>query len=1423
MKNLEYYNLTIPQKSIWQTEQFYKNTSITNVSGTGRIKEKIDFDLLEKAINIVVKQNDALRIRIVIQNNEPKQYFEGYTPFKVHCVQVNNDIECEKVIRNLVTTHIDTLNEKLIKFIMFEFPDKTGGFNIVGNHMTSDAWSSAKVCSEVVNVYAKLKKQENLEETLKSSYLEFLDSEQEYVNSDKYLKDKEYWEEKFKTVPETAKILPNNEETDINSTAIRKELKIDKKMTKYINEYCKENRISAFAFLLGVYSIYLSRINGADELVIGTPMLNRKNVKEKQMIGMCVNTLPFKININEGENIKELFAEIGQNSMGMLRHQKYSYFDLIKYIRENNKDNNIILYDVVVSYQNAKTTANESEIKYSAKWNFNENISEAINIHISDIDSEEEFNMYYDYQINILKEQDILNLHKRIIYIIKQILNTENLLITAIEIITPDEKKKLLELNNTGNIKLRDETVIDIFDEIVNQYPNNIAIKCDNEEITYIGLSKMINSLANTLRKNGVERNAPVAMILDKSIDMIVGMFAIIKAGGCYVPILSDEEQSRIAYILNDCNPVCILTHKNYENLTGKRKAINLDEEKYLECEKIKNTNKPNDLIYIIYTSGSTGNPKGTKLMHKNVCSIKYSIEKDNVLKPTEKDISMSLLKYSFDASGIDIYSSLLFGGKLILIKKENELNPSIVVKIMEKEKVTRTFLIPKWIEQIANQDELQNANLSSLKILGTGGEALKPKLISFLYNKYDKLKILNLYGPTETTMFSTYQVISDKEIDNNYTSIGKPICYSRVMILGKNNTIVPVGILGELAIYEDSNSINNISAGYLNKEEETKKKFQTIYNSLIGENVKIYKTGDMVKLNDNIDIEYMGRQDDIVKINGGYLVALNEIDKRIYNILKSNYKVCSIAVPFKNTKALVVFLEKKKEVISIDNINDYINQNITFYMKPKKIVELEELPTNNSGKIDKNKLKEMAKTLLEIKKEIELPTTTTEEIIFNIVKRYSNIDKFSITDDFMGELGIDSLLLTTIYSELEFYGIELQDLYTYTNIKDLSHYIDIGKITKKETEIKNIKIKNNVKKFNLQNVLLTGVTGFLGAHLLYELLKDNNVEKVYCIIRNKNLKTSKQRFEETINYYFNKDDNIENKIKEKVVIIDGNLVEKQFGLNSDDYNILQYKITTVVNSAANVKHYAKKEELDKANINSVKNILDFCSNKISLAHISTLSIAGFRTENTTDKIFDENTIFMGQKLNNNPYLLSKITAEEIILKNDIVNSKIFRLGNIMPRIIDGKFQENYEQNAFMNAIKIALELKQVPQEFLSKNIELSPVDECTKSMIKILDFNSKNKIYHIVNDKLITIKQIVEILANMKYNVDIVGIKTFVERLNSYSGIGKYYIKEYSLKNQVNNYSLKTTIQTLEDCNFKWHDINDQYIKSIIKIINRW
>lgn len=713
--------------------------------------------------------------------------------------------------------------------------------------------------------------------------------------------------------------------------------------------------------------------------------------------------------------------------------------------------------------------------------------------------------------------------------------------------------------------------------------------------------------------------------------------------------------------------------------------------------------------------------------------------------------------------------------------------------------------------------------------------------------------------------MFTTFKIFTESEIESNYSTIGKPIPGSRITVLNEKNVVLPVNSQGELVVYEDENSIHNIAKGYLNLPEQTSKKFIKFYNPICGSIVNGYKTGDIVKINNNLEIEFIGRNDDIVKVNGGYLVALNEVEKRISSLLGDTIESYCVAVPYKNSKAIVLFVHNNEKTISLTHIKMYLKENLSFYMQPKKIVEIDEIPRNTSGKVHRQALKNLAIEELKVQcSNIVKPRTNVELEIYNVIKDCTHTDDFSITDDFLDDLGIDSLSLTSISVALSNYKLGMQDFYTYSCVQDLAQFIenkakdggllvevdgidkiDIPMLSAKLTNTKSENSKANT--FDLTTVLITGVTGFLGIHLLHELLLSKKVKQIYCIIRNKIGIEASERLKKMIDFYYNSDEKLFKLIEEKVIILNGEITKPNFNLSEDTYMLLQSSVKTVINCAANVKHFSKPEQIRSDNIGSVDNIINFCGSKISLAHISTLSVAGFKGRSTLDKIFDENTLYIKQTFNNNPYLVSKFNGEKHILesiRDNGLHAKIFRLGNIMPRKSDGVFQKNYNQNIFITAMKTIMNLNVICEEFLDIKVEFSPVDECAISIMNLINDNT-SVIYHILNNNEISIRDILriygrldsensELIADSNSIIDsdentaslkdtnftnkkfkIVTLPYFRSIINS---LEDRYVKEYILGVNLNKFSQDLTLKCLKSHNFSWSESDKNYLLNIAK-----
>ena len=1411
------YELTNPQKNIMELQKVNpENESIAHISASLKLDGVLDINLLKKTLNIVIQKNDSYHIRLVEKDSKIFQYFVEDVP--------EQDFEVRKFATDDISDFIQEYNNlqlsfnKLFSFAIAITPNYTY-ILYKTHHIIADGWAMTQFSEQVKEIYCKLKNNEDLSTFSRPSYLDVIKREDEYMNSAKYSTDYNFWKD-YTAKINTDKLFQSDDIFDKTSKRSDYELPIN--LSDKIEQFCNEKHITEYVFFLAVFSIYFSKIYNTNSFVFGTPFLNRqKKYGEMDCVGLFISTLPLIVNINKDEDFIELCKNISSNNFSIFKHSRFPYAHIEKLYHENSKDSSN-LYEIGFSYQvNELNYKMDNGSTGSFEWYFLGTQNNPLTIHLS-VPNHKRL-LSYDYWTSCFTEEEIEKVNKIILHIIEQVLD-DVLDLKNINLLCKEDFEFMEKFLSSGNVEKSDYSVPDLFKKVAKTYSDKTAIICEDKSITYNELDLKSDALADFMVKNGLKKGDAVALFFEKSIDMIVSILAVLKAGGCYVPILPDEETSRINYILSNSSPFCILTKFSFlDKLDNDLKIYCLDNMKLSQKVDFKANVLPTDIAYMIYTSGSTGNPKGTMVMHKNICDLMKSISEDEVVHADSSDVSMSLLKYSFDASGIDIYTSLLFGGTLILVSKDDELNPSKVLGIIEKHKVTRSFLIPKWLEHISIENATGKYDLSSLKILGAGGETLKPSIIASLLKAYPNLKILNLYGPTETTMFTTCKVITSNEIDTNHTSIGRPIFGARLCVVNSFYDFLPPNTKGELVIFEDANSISNIAKGYLHLPEQTEKKFIEIYNPIIKKNVRAYRTGDIAKINYDGELEFLGRDDDIVKVNGGYLVALNEIENKIQKLLGDYFDSYLIAVPFKNTKMIILFVVQKEKNIKLHNLKSYINNNITFYMRPKKIIKLDEFPRNSSGKIDRKTLKKIAENYLQTSSDtIILPRTQTEKELFQILRKFVDIETLSITDDFIDDLGIDSLTLTSFYSCLDKYKLSIQDIYNNPNIEELANYIDnSSKAQKLDLDLSNIsdaKILNNVTKFDLSNVLITGVTGFLGIHLLKDLLFSDKTKKIYCIIRNKINQNGKQRLDSMIKYYFNNDEKILELVDKKIVILNGDVTKDFLGLGPFLYKELRTVITTVINSAANVRHFVKPAQIMKDNVESVQKIIDFCGTQISLAHISTLSVIGNHLK--AGSVFDENSLYVGQELNN-PYLISKFEAEKIILcaiNNNKLNACIFRMGNIMPRLSDGVFQENANQNAFIVALKAIIDCNMLPDSFVNIPIEFSPVDECSKFVISLLEHDFKYTIYHIANNNNFTFADLQRILAKLNIKLDIVSWDTFINNLTQYAD---EYTKEYLSSNEMTTFMQARTIQNLKSINLDWKNVDLDYIKYIINIIN--
>ena len=1026
------YNLTNPQKSIWLTDQFYKGTSIENITGNVNILEQVDFYALKLAINLFVKKNDSFRLKFTVKNEQVMQYIDNFTEFDIEIIDINSDKDILDIERKMSDTPFDTLDNFLFNFKLFKFPDEHGGFVITAHHLISDAWTAGLVVNEVVEYYEAIIKNEKVSDDLNPSYIDYINSEAEYINSEKFEKDKTFWNDMFKTVPEFATIPSLKQESSqgISCASKRKQFIIPKETIDLINEFCKPKKASVFNFFMGVLSIYISRVSGLNEFVIGTPILNRGNFKEKNTTGMYISTIPFKVSINSEDLFGDFLSNISMDFLKIFRHQKYPYQYLLEDLRA--KDSTLPnLYNILMSYQNVRSNKQTSNILYDANWIGSNNISDDIDIHFSDMNDTGNIAMAYDYLLSKYTIDDICSIHARILHIINQILQNNDIKVKDIEIVTPDEKQKILyEFNNTKADYLKDKTISKLFEEQVVKTPNNIAVCFEYEKLTYKELNEKVNRLATYLQSKGITPKNNIGIFTSRSLDSIIGILAILKLNCTYVPIDPNYPDSRIEYMISTSQISYILTTSDIKNANKDVALIDIDENKYCNYSSSFNINgdyNSNDNLYIIFTSGSTGNPKGVTISHKNMINlITFERDKTSLLKGANKILQFATM--SFDVSYQEIYSALLNGLTLVLIKDEIRKNIHTLSQYIDKHSIDTLFIPPAYLRLLA--DDLSSAELiiKNVKNIITAGEKLviTNGIKTLLSNN---IKIHNHYGPAETHVATTYTI--DEIPESSETAIGKPISNSHIYILDNNLNLLPNNTVGQIAISGDC-----VGNGYINNPSLNSKKF--IKDKFFSGSC-MYLTGDLGYVADDGLIYFLGRNDFQVKING-FRVELEEVESALHSY---PYITSCIVIAKKDlSRTVLIAYYLSKENIDETALRTYLKGKIPEYMMPHYLVRLEQFPYNLNGKIDRKKLP--LPNFEARNKEILPARNDIDKFLINSLTEMLETDNISIDDSFF-ELGGDSLsainLCTKIYSEFNV-EIFVKDILENPIIMDLSNLI---------------------------------------------------------------------------------------------------------------------------------------------------------------------------------------------------------------------------------------------------------------------------------------------------------------------------------------------------------------------------------------------
>lgn len=649
---------------------------------------------------------------------------------------------------------------------------------------------------------------------------------------------------------------------------------------------------------------------------------------------------------------------------------------------------------------------------------------------------------------------------------------------------------------------------------------------------------------------------------------------------------------------------------------------------------------------------------------------------------------------------------------------------------------------------------------------------------------------------------------------------IGKPIANTQVYIVDKYNKLVPIGVTGELCIAGDG-----VGAGYLNRPKLTAEKF---IDNPFGDG-KLYKTGDLAYWREDGNIAYVGRNDFQVKIRG-LRIELGEIESAIDSVDGISQAVVIVRKDL-NGRQLICAFYTEQTPVNIADIKSTISSKLPKYMMPHIFTVLSEMPLTPSGKINRKALPDIDLTNISNDVEYVKPRTELQKELGKLMEKVLNYSPIGLNDDFF-DLGGDSLKAIEFVSKAHSEGIyfNLQAVFDNPTVATLYDYIENGdkqSVSYSQADFdKYIPLLENNKvecielplKTALGNVFITGSTGFLGSHIIDELLSCG-AEKVYCLVRN-----DESRLYDTLSFYF------EDKYKDdaRIIPVIGDLEHLADVKLNDDIDL-------VIHTAASVKHYGSYQYFCDMNVGGTLNAIDFCRNhNAKFIHISTLSVSGnamldvaesFKSE--TELFFDEATLFMGQPLEN-VYARSKFEAEKEVLDAMLegLEANIIRVGNLTNRVNDAKFQKNHESNAFLNRFKAVLELKVFPEYLMSLYAEFSPVDDTAKGIVKIAEhFNNKYTVFNLNSYKPLYFDKFVEILKKLGIEMNIVDGKTFIDKIKL-PGSEEMYEALINDMDENGNLVYDSNIRILNDftkeymkmLGFEWSEIGFEYMKRYVE-----
>ncbi|CAH1200787.1 Tyrocidine synthase 3 [Paenibacillus plantiphilus] len=1051
-----YYPVSSAQRRMLILQQLEGAEVSYNIPGVLTMEGPLDRSRLETAFARLVERHESLRTSFEWVDGEPVQRIHEAVPFTISLESCSEEEVASQVEAFIRPFDLD--RAPLLRVGLLRLSEERHVLLYDMHHIISDGVSMGVLEQE----FAALYRGDELR-SLRIQYKDYAVWQNERLGAEELAKQEEYWQDVFSgELPVLA--MP----TDHPRPAVRSfegghiGFTVEAELVERLRQVGADQGATLYMVLLSAYTALLSKYTGQADIVVGTPVAGRPHADLEQMIGMFVGTLALR-NYPSGEKRFAAFVEeVKQRVLQAFAHQDYPFEELVEKLDLARDRSRNPLFDTMFVLQNLERREAELEGLLLSPYAAGNGVAK---FDLTLTAAEGAAGLYFtlDYSTALYEQETMERLAGHFSRLLEQLAANPNMKLADIELLDEAEKAQLLErFNDTGASYPSDRTIHSLFEEQVWKTPDHVAVVHEEDRLTYAELNARANRLAHTLREQGVGPNEIVGLMMERSVEMIVGILGILKAGGAYLPIDPDYPAERISFMLeNSGTKWLVIDRAISEQPVFAGTLIRLDEAELAGRDGSNSelpgsnpelagrdslnpewVNGPSDLAYVIYTSGTTGTPKGTLIEHRNV--VRLLLNDRQPFAFGEGDVWTLFHSYCFDFSVWEMYGALLHGGRLIVVPKETVRDPAAFAKLLVETGTTVLNQTPAAFYALAER-EAENGKELALRYVIFGGEALKPVMLKGFHERYPETKLVNMYGITETTVHVTYKEITADEIERNASSIGKPIPTLTAYILDGERRLVPIGVTGELYVGGEG-----VCRGYLNRPELTAERF--VENPYVpGE--RLYKTGDWARWLQNGEMEYYGRMDEQVKIRG-YRIELGEIEAAILQ----EPSVREAAVMAKEDRdgslylcAYIVAATDKegeaaaagKEAEATAEVKASLQQKLPAYMVPSYFVSLEKLPLTVNGKLDRKALPEPVQGSTGVP--YEAPSTAMEAELAKLWEDILGVERIGAADNFF-DRGGHSLkamkLISRIQKEL-FVQLPIKTIFKFPTLIELSREIE--------------------------------------------------------------------------------------------------------------------------------------------------------------------------------------------------------------------------------------------------------------------------------------------------------------------------------------------------------------------------------------------